>query len=89
MTPEKEIKDRVLEIIYDKWQINQIPSFNRVIDETIQLTQSKIIQIIDKRIEELKKNIDEYKGYWGSEFLTIPNDLVIKELESLKKEVKL
>jgi hypothetical protein len=81
MKLEKEIKDRVLEIIYDKWQINQIPSFNRVIDETIKLTQSKIISIIDKRIKELKeleeKELDLTKYH-----------LIIKELESLKKEVK-
>jgi DNA-binding transcriptional regulator GbsR (MarR family) len=57
-----------------------------IVIQAIQLTQSKIIQIIDKRIEELKKlrKVSEEKRY--SE-LVIRYDELLEELESLKKEV--
>ena len=53
--------------------------------EIIQLTQSKIIERIDKRIENLKKNDTFYKAYWGSDFY--PEKAIIQELQSLKKDL--
>jgi signal recognition particle subunit SEC65 len=49
----------------------------------IQLTQSKIIQIIDKRIEELN-DFRKYCHIYESWIC----DFNLEELESLKKEVK-
>jgi hypothetical protein len=49
--------------------------------------QSKIISIIDKRIEELKKHESDEIEYFDP--TTSETEDIIKELESLKKEVKL
>jgi hypothetical protein len=54
----------------------------------IQLTQSKIIEKIDKRIEELEK---EHKKFHGKVAICVKckeYDDKIEELQSLKKEVK-
>jgi hypothetical protein len=54
----------------------------------IQLTQSKIISIIDKRIEELEKNFDSFPFARPVKDIEHYNE-IIEELESLKKEVNL
>jgi len=53
MTLEKEIID---ELIKRGWEQLKDRTYDKtaLLETTIQLTQSKIIQIIDKRVEELK-----------------------------------
>ena len=55
--------------------------------EDIEKTQSKIIQIIDKRIEDLKL-LSKASGEKHYRELVTRYDNKLEELESLKKEVK-
>lgn len=53
--------------------------------KVLELTQSKIISIINKRIEELKEHESNEIEYFDP--TTSETEDIIKELESLKKEV--
>jgi hypothetical protein len=83
MTLEKEIPNFYED--YQYWKNRAIKLENQ-----LKLTQSKIIEIIDKRIEELNKQLEEDKENLNYSNITEKQaiDTLIIILESLKKEVK-
>jgi hypothetical protein len=80
----KQLEKEILSEMFDKNELSQLEEEGDAMVEfdelkqAIQLTQSKIIQIIDKRIEELK----------SQKWIDNEDNAVIEELESLKKGVK-
>jgi len=82
---EKEILEEVKSIIFTPFKENEEFEtsgwiINKVIKDAIQLTQSKTIQIIDKRIKELK----HIRRFQIGKYRCIEP---IQELQSLKKEL--
>jgi hypothetical protein len=89
------LKDEILEMLQKKWKKKDLflgqpveitdwkkIDFMEAIDVAIQLTQSKIISIIDKKIEFYKREDDD-------KWIEYKDDERIEELESLKKELPL
>ena len=82
MTLEKEILEEFIEKEKKEWISDNSLLFNKEeLERLIQLTQSKIISIIDKRIEELEQGLKENPDLTG-EYLSR-----IEELQSLKKSL--
>jgi len=75
MTLEKEILEEFIEKEKKEWISDNSLLFNKEeLERLIQLTQSKIIQIIDKRVEELK--IFQKTGL-ANLYLSCGNDTVL------------
>ena len=87
MTLEKEILEEFIEKEKKEWISDNSLLFNKEeLERLIQLTQSKIIQIIDKRVEELK-NPTIICPKCGEEVYFPENRREIEELQSLKKSL--
>ena len=87
-TPIKtdEIIEKVCEEVGysdDDWE--EPYSIDYLLQKAIQLTQSKIISIIDKKIEELKKHESNEIEYFDP--TTSETEDIIEELQSLKKDL--